>query len=477
VTEGARGAPRGATRLAALAALASLGGCALITDSFLTNDFSGDEFPVDVDTSTGAILVGLRAAGQPDRQAVLDVLSPITLVDPGAGVAPSLTFTSLTLLGRRGPGGAIDLPRARFVDTQLVSTPPCDDACAAPDAPPGCDSTCKVGNPAGATAPFTGIFGGDALAGDAVRLRLGADQLFILPDTGGSDRGRSLSCEAVFDSPYRGGGTMVIGDTELPFGGRRITLDACLGYPVAPPLPAASLSDYAIALRPHGLDAVLVMSTGIGVSILDEQTYQRYLLAAPDDRGALPLAQLPAATRYLPSGPITGRLATIQRLALIASSTSNAVSPCRQVHAHHLLATYVPASDRECADRGALDREQAGGERVAAIDCPCDNGDLFCDVPAVLELDQPLEFLIVGDGDRTLQALRTELRPDQPEVNGLLGTNALRVAEVDVDYPHDRLIARCPAGDPRCSARPELAREGDRCQINHCVNGLDLGCD
>jgi hypothetical protein len=52
----------------------------------------------------------------------------------------------------------------------------------------------------------------------------------------------------------------------------------------------------------------------------------------------------------------------------------------------------------------------------------------------------------------------------------LLGTDVLRAAEIDVDYPHDRLIARCVGTS--CSARPALAEQGDRCQINRCIKGL-----
>ena len=463
-------------RTAIALATLGLGGCTLITDSFLTNDFSGDEFPIAVDTSTGAIVVGMRE-GTTDHVAVLDLMSPITIADPGVTTPPSVAFTDLTVLGR-GSDGTLDLPRARLVEAQLVSVHPCVTACDA-SSPVDCDpAQCIVGAPGQALA-FTGVIGADALAGDAVRLRLDSNQLFILPDIGGSDRGRSLSCESVFDSPYRGGGTLVLGGTELPFGNRRITLQACLGYAVAPPLPEAPDFGYAMQLRARGTDAVLVASTGIGVSLLGESAYARYRLADPS---AAALDQLAAATRYLPSGPITGRLAHINRLALIASSTSNSVGPCRQVHAHHLLSAYVPRSTDECADRGELSRETTATP-VPAIDCPCDDGSRFCDVPAVLELDPALaavpgaiDFLIVSDDDRTLQALRTELRPDQPEVDGVLGIGALRAAEIDVDYPHDRLIARCRG--PGCSARPELAAEGDRCQINHCIHGLttNVGC-
>ncbi|HET7506696.1 MAG TPA: hypothetical protein VFK02_37000, partial [Kofleriaceae bacterium] len=97
----------GATARAAIIALATtLGGCTLITDSFLSNDFSGDPFPVNVDTTSGAILVGMRQPDLDDRPAVLDLLSPFTVIDHQDD-DPSVAYVPLTLLGQRQPGGAL----------------------------------------------------------------------------------------------------------------------------------------------------------------------------------------------------------------------------------------------------------------------------------------------------------------------------------------------------------------------------------
>ena len=431
--------PAGA--LAAALACGLAGGCTLITDSFLTNDFSGDPYPVAVDTSTGAILVGMRAPGHSDAVAVLDLLSPITVHDfePGhAGDIPTLDSLDITLLGESPTGAGLDLPRARFLDSQMITLHPC--ACTAAD--PACDpAACQIGVPGGTVAPFTGILGGDTLAGDAIRLRLGDNQIFVLPDVGGGDRSRTLSCDAVFNSPYRGGGTLVIDGTELPFGNLRATLQACLS-----PAPSATVQGQ------RGTDVLLAMSTGIGVSLLGEAAYLRY---QQTHAMAPALDALPGGTVYLPSGAVAGRLATIDAITLVAAASSNSLAPCRQVYAHQFLAAH------NCADN-AHDR---GSE-----DCPCESGDQFCPVPAVLDLTPPagVTLLVVPDTDPTLQALRTELRPDQQEIDGVLGTDVLRTAEIDVDYPHDRLLGRCPGAG--CVARPQLALQDDRCQVNKCMD-------
>src|SRR5262249_46589080 len=150
-----------------------------------------------------------------------------------------------------------------------------------------------------------------------------------------------------------------------------------------------------------------------------------------------PVAQLPAGEVFLPSGPIVGHLATIPNLALVARASTSGTA-CRHVYAHHLL------EDHNCDP--------------TSEDCPCskdddDNGDGFCSQPAVVELNPAagLPVLVIADDEPTLQALRAELRPDQPEVDGILGTSALTALEMDVDYPHDRVLARCTTAD--CSMR------------------------
>jgi hypothetical protein len=431
--------------LAMIAGAAGLGSCTLITDSFLSNDFSGDPYPVGVDTSTGAILVGMRAPGKADSVAVLDLLSPITVHDFDAsdpGPIASLVDVDVTLLGRSPSDGTLSLPRARFGDSQLITLHPCE--CTAAD--PACDpAVCQIGVPGGNVAPFTGILGADALAGDAIRLRLGDDQIFVLPDIGGTDLRRSLACDAAFDSPYRGGGTLVIDGTELQFSNLRVTLQACLS-----PAPTAQPQGQ------RGTDVLLAMSTGIGVSLLGEAAYTRYQLThATAPYNAPALDALPTGVVYLPSGAVAGRRATIDAIALVAAASSNSLAPCRQVYAHQFLASH----DCSSASQAQMDE-----------DCPCENGDTFCPVPAILQLTPPpgIDVLVVPDTDPTLQALRTELRPDQQELDGVLGTDALRTAEIDVDYPHDRLIARCAGAG--CVARPQLVDTAYRCQVNRCMD-------
>ncbi|MGE0403807.1 MAG: hypothetical protein AB7T06_44275 [Kofleriaceae bacterium] len=419
-----------------------LSGCDLITDSFVTNEFSGDEYPIAVDTSSGALRIGLRLSGVADRPAILDVLAPLTWVDPGPDIEPSVETLSLTLLGL-DTGGSATVPRAVLDQKQVVLNHPCDRDV----------ETCVVG-PAASPTDYRAIIGADSLAGDAVRLRLGDDQIFVLADIGGDEVHRTRACDGVFPSPYRGGGTILIGGTELGFGGRRIAIPTCLGDNPSPTISQAY----------RGADALFVLSTGIGPSIMGESAYRRWVDAHPPcdpatDPACPPLRpvleSLPLAIVNLPNGPVEGRLGAIENLALVASSSATPRAACRQVYASHFMV------QRNCN---------------TADDCPCeDPQDAFCGAPAIVHLAPPsgLEILVVPDANPTLQALRTELRPNQAEVDGILGTSALETVEIDVDYPHNRLLARCSAEG--CITRPQLTDSSDRPQMRGCLKNTPPG--
>jgi hypothetical protein len=410
-----------------LVCAATLTGCTYLTSSFETNDFSGDPFPTFVDTTSGAIVVGVREPGSAsDRVAVLDVMSPMTVIDRGADTTPSITTTDLTLLGARGPGGALTLPRAHFIEKQVVTLHPCFPA------------ECTIGDDT-IQLPFNAVLGAPTFAGDALRLRLADDEIFVLPDIAGSDERRGRACDAVMDSPFRGGGTLVLGGTEVPFQNWRIAVAACMN-----PHPARLLTQSA-----RGVDALFVMSTAIGPSLLSQTAYEHLRELDPS---MLPADQLPERTVLLPSGPVVGGVATLTSLALVSNAGSSSRSPCRQMWASHLLAS------RDC---------QPGD------DCPCSPGDPFCSVPAMIELKPAagLPVLVIPDTDRTLQALRTELRPDQPEVDGILGTSALEAVELDIDYSHDRLLGRC-VDRATCGARAALPDQPARSYVNGCLDGM-----
>src|SRR5439155_11247319 len=157
------------------------------------------------------------------------------------------------------------------------------------------------------------------------------------PDIGGDETHRSRACDAVFPAPFRGGGTLLVGGTEVEFSNWRIAIDVC----IAPdPDPFKLQSE-------RGTDALLVASTALGVSLLDRSAYDRYRELVPT---APAYETLTDEMVLLPSGPVTGRRTTLPTMALVAKSASNPRSPCRQVYAHHLLTPRdcLPGDDCPC---------------------------------------------------------------------------------------------------------------------------------
>lgn len=379
---------------------------------------SGDPYPIHVDRAAGALLVSVRVDDGPPVPAVLDVMSPLTVIDAALEATPRRRGVDLALLGHRSATDATLITRARFAATALFLHP-CATAAA-----------CEVGLP-GAPTAISAVIGADTLRGDALRVRGADDVIAILPDVAGDGAARDKVCDAEVPSPFYGGGTLVVNGTELAFAGLRPTLGVCLS-------PDPTNADP----TQRGVDAALVLSTGIGPSILAQSRYATWR----DATGGPTLDQLPPATVLLPSGPLTGRLATLDGLALVGSASAPR-GACREVASHHLL------TDRDCLP--------ADGDA-----CPCTDA-AFCSVPSVVELATSFEALVIPDDAPLLQALRTELRPAQPEIDGVLGLSALAATEFDVDYPHNRLLFRCAASG--CVARPALRDRASRLVVGQCL--------
>jgi hypothetical protein len=412
-------------RTAAIAV--ALGGCSYITDGFTTNDFSGDPFPFGVETTSGAIVIGMQPVGDTLRAAVLDVMSPVTVIDHGTDALQTIQYPDIVLDGTRFPGGPLDLPRARLAGHQLLTLHPCSE--------PGCN----VG-PFGAPRPIDGIVGMDSFSSDALRLDLASDQIFVLPDIAGSDTDRSYACDAVLPIAFRGGGTLLVGGTEVGFSNWRIVMPACGAFDPDPNVYESG----------RGADLLFVASTGVGTSILSASGYERYRVTDPSAPVYDPTI---LTTVYLPSGPVSGFATTLASLALVGNSSSTPRSPCHQVYANTLLAA------QDCTNPNDPDT------------CPCSEGQTYCPAPAIVELTPPAKVpvLVVDDADATLQALRAELRPNQPEIDGILGTSVLGGVELDLDYPHQRLLARC-TDDTQCAIRPELFGDiAERIQVQGCL--------
>ena len=422
-------------RALALVGLAALAGPALLGLPACDGaGDAGDPFPIYASRAAGAFIVDFRSdvdpGGAAARPAVVDVLSLLTVIDL-EGPPPRRAGVALTMLAPPTAGASTRVARARF-DTQAMLLHPC---------PTG--GPCTVGDP-DAPTPIGAVIGADALRADAIRFEPDTSRMFVFDGIAGSDPDRDQACDALLPAPFYGGGTLLVGDTELPVAGLRIAIDTCL-LPTPP-------RERPLAVT--GTDAALVLSTGIGVSILGEARYEQWRT----EQGGAPLASLPDATVLLPAGPLTGKRALIPAID-IGGGGSSSRGACHDGYANRLL------SANACPVAG---------------DCTC-AGEPICAAPAILELAPaaPIEFVVVPDTSPVLQALRAELRPARPEIDGILGIDALAGAVVDVDYPHDRVLLRCvppPAGcapdplvTPACLARPTYRDAASKPISDACV--------
>lgn len=384
-----------------------------------------DPFPMSIDVSSGAAMLTVSAGLEGERiPAVLDTMSPITIIDgfvQGEPVpSPRRRQTDLALYA-----GAV--PRAEFLGVSAFEIHPCPDRSA----------YCELGV-GDSRAQFRAIVGADVLSRGAVRFDLPASTVTFFPDIAGDDESRGRACAAVFPSPFSGGGTLTLGGSEVDFSSSRIALGACLHYDVS--------------RRDSGADVLMVLSSGISVSVLSESAYERYRERVGDAAMAPALGNLPPGQVHMPSGTVAARMGTITRAALVGEG-SDERGPCQELYANHVL------SANGCRDPDAPVRP-----------CPCADDRTFCSTAATVELDRAFPVAVISDLDPLLQALRNELRPQYPEVDGILGLGALAPTSVDIDYPNQRVLFQCE-DDSQCTARPEVRSLNTLPEIAACVGG------
>ncbi len=428
---------------------------------------------------------GSNGGGSVRSLALMDTMSPLSVIDRvafGESLGqPSRRRADIDIFGYVPPANDGDgdgdsdesVVQARFVGLDTFDLHPC--ASTTPD------TACSVGIDED-TRDIGVIIGANALSRSAVRLDFHRQQMQLFPDITGKNSDRTNFCDAVFETPFYGGGTMVIGNAEVPFNGRRIAIGACLytrelalsltcdedNHPSCPEpgeqIPTETPTDDPIdnpsdggpadagvpdatpdsgqidagpadgspntgddGERDRGLDALFVLSTGLPISLVTTSFYQRYReYVGPDTAPALDTLTL--AEISLISGPVSARLGQLGNMALVAE-VSDQRGPCDERYA-----TLYLTRCHGCTLP----------EEVSQLSCS--SGDeSTCRSGAVAEVEGGFPVAIVSDQDPNVQALREELRPALPEVDGILAPGALRLLTIDIDYANNRVLARCSA--------------------------------
>ena len=349
-----------------------------------------------------------------------------------------------------------------------------------------------------------GVLGADLLRGYSVEFRFGE-----LCSAGGSELCSSMTFwghlgedaslledagyAVVNFAPFGGGEITAEGNPDflglrgpLDVPATRVVLRACVVPDAFSPdkdwnrLSLAGCTNGQMALKQtSGVDLSLMIDTGVGPLVLSASAWLRVVAAAAQ---ALPTAlalPLPPAVPPTPPPPplyvatwptpIPVLLwATIPRFVLInlEAGPDNDPGPCVELGR---------ARRTEIVSYGSVQKPP-----VDFCGAPCDrdpnNMGEAANSAAYLEISGQIPVAVISDDDLFLQGLRFDILPEGPELDGLVGANALGRSRVELDYVSSpsRAVFSCETDAPRdvCWAAARCPQLPDPSSPPHYCFGL-----
>jgi hypothetical protein len=323
------------------------------------------------------------------------------------------------------------------------------------------------------------VLSGSFLQNFVVEIDFTRPSLTLWPRQGATDAFLTTSGFAVLHFDLFGGAELtarsrpdflgLTGPVEVP--ATRIVLRGCGGPAVFD--PEAAQPELCCArgdemARATGADLALLVSTGVGPLVLSQSAWNRVAAtqttALPEPTAGAPLA-LPTL-----SAPLEGVLwSTLPRLALVDQELDDANDPgaCVELGRARRL-EWVEAHQPDPATCGAADAVCTG---ACAQLCDTDvrAAGRAQNASAYIELGDGIPVAIVPDGTPLLQGLRAEIRPEGPEIDGMIGAAVLARTRMEIDYRSDakRALFSCDKSaertacwtSPRCQ---RLSSPGDR---------------
>jgi hypothetical protein len=398
--------------------------------------------------SGGALAAVAGFPGAPPDQTfkmVVDTGSPFTILAAPPGASAQTNPATWNLYGY---GAGFDPPgplRATFRGWNVIGVP----------LYPAGDPTFMTG----------GVLGADLLRGYSVEFRFGA-----LCAAGGSalcsfmtlwghlGEDASLLEDAGYAvvnfTPFGGGEITADGNPDflglrgpLDVPATRVVLRACAVPDAFSPkngLHRLSLSGctsgQAALKQASGVDLSLMIDTGVGPMVLSASAWARVVAAAAQMQPTPITLPLPAPVPPTPAPPSVPPLyvatwptpinvllwATIPRFSLInlEAGADNNPGPC--VELGRSRRTEVVSYWR--VTRPDLDLCGA----VCDVD-PSNTGEA-ANSAAYLEISGQIPVAVISDDDPFLQGLRFDVLPEGPELDGLVGANALGRSRLELDY-------------------------------------------
>jgi hypothetical protein len=291
-------------------------------------------------------------------------------------------------------------------------------------------------------------------------------------------------CQAVFNFALGGGGDVSVDGDVFTYPPTRVLVDVCLepladpisrnvacSQPAASPAPttttACAFAPGADAYQPSGVEVKLIVSTGFPSFALSSSAFDR--LRGPGSAAAA-LAQSqplhlpdvkddgPGATG-LAVGPVTlggGELAALALVSHIAN-----LGPCSELARSRRQRRAPPGV--ASSESGCLVQPVASCQDFARSYCVRDDcDDSTADTAAVIELNGPLDAVVIDDASPLFTGINADVRTANATVEGVIGTDLLRRLRSTIDYPSSRLVARC-ADDNGCLTYPRYTQSPSGC--------------
>jgi hypothetical protein len=443
----------GVAALGALAAAISLTGCDQLCCAI-------DSQPIPLAYGPGGELLVRMTAPEGPAAGILDPGMPITFWNR-PGMEARIEKHDIRILGPAVPGRPAPL-RALFRDFVVVESPL---------GPIGDDS---------ALVPAA-LLGADLLAGRTVEIGFGSPEVVFWEKQAARDEYLAAAGYAVLRTPRRGGGKLDLLGPRNWIGRRqnvemtpsRMVVRGCAAAPVftrEDPLPTMNEcctgAQHAVA---RGVDLDLLVSTGVGPLVLGRAAWDRIraTLAAPPPMEDRPLAI--AAIGH----PIAAQWTSITRLDLVDRETDliDDPGPCAELGRARRLEQVAFRQSRNAAE----------AECALPCDRPRGEPELAENSAAYLELEGAIEIAVIEDTTPWLQAIRAEIQPQGPLVDGIVGAKVLGRTRLELDYVSAdlRAIFSCepatnPAnptalpGAPECRAVGRCPRLPDHTQKHVC---------
>ncbi len=489
---GRRRSSLGAWTVAALAGAAALG----CNETYFTVDqqpIPVARAPLGDGTSLGALLaLAQPPGGGTPFPMVVDTGSPVTIIgatSPGSG---TLTIAQRGFDLLDATAAAPQPVRARFRDLGLFSL--------------------QLGPVGSATTLPGGILGGDVMRAFSMELRFAARcggaavAGAAATDAGTPDAGTAAAgpgCSSVTFWRHQGASLGFLEDAGYavvrfsPFGGgettansepdflglqgpvtlppTRVVLRACAAPRVFVPTEAreqcCTRGDE--FTRATGADLSLLLATGVGPMVLSQSAWTRVAALLPT---APAMTSAPLLVATWPT-PIAAAWTTMPRYALVDGFDPPATGdegPCVDLG----RARRIEWTNVQTANTGQAH------PAVAACVAPCDTDPSetseALSSAAYIELGGAIPVAVIADAEPFLQALRFDIRPEGPDIDGLVGATALGAARLELDYLSDqpRAIFSCEPTATRdaCYTAARCPRLPDNDHLHLCFGlGAPLG--